>query len=71
MVKVHDSVVEPEGLSLGIPVQRALRMQAEQVLGMKQVRDQTMPIPPYLYVAYKDVRQVEGSQNRNRAALDQ
>jgi CBS domain-containing protein len=48
-VEVHDGVVEFHGFSPSPPVQRALRVMAEQVPGVKQVSDQTMLIPAYVY----------------------
>jgi CBS domain-containing protein len=48
-VEVHDGVVEFHGFSPGLPVQRALRVLAEQVPGVKQVSDQTVPMPAYSY----------------------
>lgn len=51
-VDVHDGHVEFHGFSSGPPVQRALRVLAEQVPGVKQVSDQTVPMLPYPYGAY-------------------
>jgi CBS domain-containing protein len=48
-VEVHNGVVEFHGFSPGPPVQRALRVMAEQVPGVKQVSDQTVPIPADIY----------------------
>jgi CBS domain-containing protein len=48
-VEVHDGVVEFHGFSPGPAVQRALRVMAEQVPGVRQVSDETVPIPTYLY----------------------
>lgn len=48
-VEVHDGVVEFHGFSPGLPVQRALRVLAEQVHGVKRVSDQTIPMSADIY----------------------
>jgi CBS domain-containing protein len=52
VVEVHDGNVEFHGFSAGPPVQRALRVLAEQVPGVKHVSDQTVPMSPHIYAAY-------------------
>ena len=44
-----DGVVEFHGFSPSSPVQRALRVMAEQVPGVKRVSDQTVPMPADIY----------------------
>jgi len=46
-VEVRDGIVEFLGFTPGREVQRALRVLAEQVPGVKGVRDRTEPIMPY------------------------
>jgi CBS domain-containing protein len=48
-VEVYDGVVEFHGFSPSSPVQRALRVMAEQVPGVKRVSDQTVPMPADIY----------------------
>lgn len=50
-VEVKDGVVEFRGFSPGPAVQRALRVLAEQVEGVRGVSDLTHPLPEY-YTAY-------------------
>ncbi|HWX49825.1 MAG TPA: CBS domain-containing protein [Roseomonas sp.] len=49
MVDVRDSVVELHGFRRSPAVQRALKVLAEQVPGVKGVVDKTQPMPPYLF----------------------
>jgi CBS domain-containing protein len=51
VVEVKDGVVEIHGFSRSAAVQRALRVLAEGVPGVKEVRDMTQPMPAYLYAA--------------------
>lgn len=46
-VEVHDGIVEFLGFAAGCEVQRALRVLAEHVPGVKGVRNRTEPIPPF------------------------
>lgn len=47
LVEVHDGMVEFYGFAPGPAVQRALRVLAEQVPGVKGVSDHTEPLPAY------------------------
>ncbi len=47
LVEVHDGIVEFHGFAPGPAVQRALRVLAEQVPGVKGVSDHTEPLPTY------------------------
>lgn len=49
LVDVHDGVVELHGFSRSPAVQRALKVLAEQVPGVKGVVDKTQPMPTYLF----------------------
>lgn len=49
VVDVKDGVVEFHGFSRSAPVQRGLRVLAENVPGVKSVVDNTQPMPPYLF----------------------
>lgn len=51
LVDVKDGVVELNGFSRSAEVQRALRVLAENVPGVKGVRDLSTPMPAYLYAA--------------------
>jgi len=51
VIEVKDGVVEIHGFSRSAAVQRALRVLAEQVPGVKEVKDFTQPMPAYLYAA--------------------
>ncbi|WP_235962087.1 CBS domain-containing protein [Falsiroseomonas selenitidurans] len=51
LVDVRDGVVEFNGFSRGSEVQRALRVLAENVPGVKAVEDRTQPMPAYLFAA--------------------
>lgn len=51
VVEVKDGVVEIHGFSRSAAVQRALRVLAEGVPGVKEVRDLSQPMPAYLYAA--------------------
>lgn len=46
LVDVQDGIVEFHGFAPGREVRRALRVLAEQVPGVKGVRDRTEPVPP-------------------------
>jgi CBS domain-containing protein len=48
-VEVKDGIVEFHGFSRSEAVSRALRVLAEQVPGVKGVKDETQPMPAYLY----------------------
>jgi osmotically-inducible protein OsmY len=49
MVEVTGGVVQFHGFSRSAAVQRGLRVMAENVPGVKQVVDNTHPMPAYLY----------------------
>ncbi|MXP63003.1 CBS domain-containing protein [Roseomonas sp. M0104] len=49
LVDVRDGIVELHGFSRSPSVQRALKVLAEQVPGVKGVVDKTQPMPPYLF----------------------
>ncbi|MBW8271391.1 CBS domain-containing protein [Caldovatus sp. SYSU G05006] len=49
VVEVKDGVVEFHGFRRSEAVQRALRVLAENVPGVRKVVDRTQPLPPYLY----------------------
>jgi CBS domain-containing protein len=49
MVEVTGGVVQFHGFSRSAAVQRGLRVMAENVPGVKQVVDNTQPMPAYLY----------------------
>lgn len=51
LIDVKDGVVEINGFSRSSEVQRALRVLAENVPGVKAVEDKTTPMPAYLYAA--------------------
>jgi CBS domain-containing protein len=51
VVEVKGGVVEIHGFSRSAAVQRALRVLAEGVAGVKEVKDMTQPMPAYLYAA--------------------
>lgn len=51
LVDVKDGVVELNGFSRSPEVQRALRVLAENVPGVKGVEDRSTPMPAYLYAA--------------------
>ncbi|MFC2999002.1 CBS domain-containing protein [Falsiroseomonas tokyonensis] len=51
LIDVKDGVVELNGFSRSAEVQRALRVLAENVPGVKGVKDKTTPMPAYLYTA--------------------
>jgi CBS domain-containing protein len=51
MVEVKDGVVTFHGFRRSEAVQRALRVLAENVPGVRKVVDQTRPVPTYLYAA--------------------
>ena len=51
VIEVKDGVVEIHGFSRSAAVQRALRVLAEGVPGVKEVKDMTQPMPAYLYAA--------------------
>ncbi len=51
MVDVHEGVVEFHGFSRSAAVQRGLRVLAENVAGVKEVRDLTQPMPVYLFAS--------------------
>ena len=51
LVDVKDGIVEFNGFSRSPEVQRGLRVLAENVPGVKGVRDNTQPMPAYLYAA--------------------
>ncbi|MCS6931610.1 MAG: CBS domain-containing protein [Acetobacteraceae bacterium] len=51
VIEVKDGVVEIHGFSRSPAVQRALRVLAEGVPGVKDVKDMTQPMPAYLYAA--------------------
>ena len=47
LVEVHEGIVEFHGFAPGREVQRALRVLAEHIPGVKGVRDRTEPMLPY------------------------
>jgi CBS domain-containing protein len=51
MVEVKDGVVTFHGFRRSDAVQRALRVLAENVPGVRKVEDQTRPVPAFIYVA--------------------
>jgi CBS domain-containing protein len=51
LVDVKDGVVEFHGFSRSAAVQRGLRVLAENIPGVKNVVDNTQPIPAYLFAA--------------------
>ncbi|MFC3028331.1 MULTISPECIES: CBS domain-containing protein [Roseomonadaceae] len=51
LVDVKNGVVELNGFSRSAEVQRALRVLAENVPGVKGVEDRSTPMPAYLYAA--------------------
>ncbi|NKE44902.1 CBS domain-containing protein [Roseomonas frigidaquae] len=51
LIDVKDGVVEINGFSRSAEVQRALRVLAQNVPGVKSVEDRTTPMPAYLYAA--------------------
>ncbi|WP_439596579.1 CBS domain-containing protein [Falsiroseomonas sp.] len=51
LIDVKDGVVEISGFSRSAEVQRALRVLAENVPGVKGVQDKTQPMPVYLFAA--------------------
>jgi CBS domain-containing protein len=51
LVDVRDGVVEFHGFSRSAAVQRGLRVLAENIPGVKNVVDNTQPIPAYLFAA--------------------
>ncbi len=51
MVEVQDGIVTFHGFSQSAAIQRGLRVLAENVPGVKDVRDKTQPMPVFLYAA--------------------